>query len=44
MKVTETPEYIDFSVPASRAIHAQCMEEAPDAVFWVDIDLAIKKD
>ena len=23
------PERIDFSVPTSRAIHAQCMEEAP---------------
>ena len=37
------PEYIDFSVPRlARYMHSACKRHQ-DAVFWVDIDLAIKE-
>ena len=43
MQVTETPEYIDFSVPRlARYVHS-AWKRHQDAVFWVDIDLAIKE-
>ena len=38
------PEYIDFSVPRlARYMHSAWMRHQ-DAVFWVDIDLAIKEE
>ena len=37
------PEYIDFSVPRlARYLHS-AWKRHQDAVFWVDIDLAIKE-
>ena len=37
----EDPEYIDFSVPRrARYVHG-AWKKHEDAVFWVDIDLAI---
>ena len=37
------PEHIDFSVPRrARYVHS-AWKRHQDAVFWVDIDLAIKK-
>ena len=37
------PEYIDFSVPRlARYLHS-AWNQHQDAVFWVDIDLAIKE-
>ena len=43
MKVTISPEYIDFSVPRlARYLH-RAWKRHQDAVFWVDIDLAIKE-
>ena len=39
----EDPEHIDFSVPRrARYVHS-AWKKHQDAVFWVDIDLAIKK-
>ena len=39
----EDPEHIDFSVPRrARHVHS-AWKKHQDAVFWVDIDLAIKK-
>ena len=39
----EDPEYIDFSVPRrARYVHS-AWKKHQDAVFWVDIDLAIKE-
>ena len=39
----EDPEHIDFSVPRrARYLHS-AWKKHQDAVFWVDIDLAIKK-
>ena len=39
----QDPAHIDFSVPR-RAQYLQCVwKKHQDAVFWVDIDLAIKK-
>ena len=39
----ENPEHIDFSVPRrARYVH-NAWKKHQDAVFWVDIDLAIKK-
>ena len=43
MKVTETPEYIDFSVPRLARYMHSAWKRHQDAVFWVDIDLAIKE-
>ena len=43
MKVTEDPEYIDFSVPRlARYLH-KAWKRHQDALFWVDIDLGIKE-
>ena len=40
----EDPEHIDFSVPRrARYVHS-AWKKHQDAVFWVDIDLAIRKD
>ena len=42
----EDPEKIDRSVPPHSQIYAQCMEERErhhDAVYWVDINLAIER-
>ena len=40
----EDPEYIDFSVPRrARYVHSAWTKHQ-DAVFGVDIDLAIKRD
>ena len=37
------PEYIDFSVPRrARYVHSACKKHQ-DAVFWVDINLAIRE-
>ena len=37
------PEYIDFSVPRrARYVHS-AWKRHQDAVFWVDIDLAIRE-
>ena len=39
----EDPEYIDFSVPRrARYVHS-AWKKHQDAVFWVDIDLAIEE-
>ena len=39
----EDPEHIDFSVPRrARYVHS-AWKKHQDAVFWVDVDLAIKK-
>ena len=39
----EDPEHIDFSVPRrARYVHS-AWKKHQDAVFWVDIDFAIKK-
>ena len=39
----EDPEHIDFSVPRrARYVHS-ALKKHQDAVFWVDIDLAIKE-
>ena len=43
MKVTETPEYIDFSAPRLARYMHSAWKRHQDAVFWVDIDLAIKE-
>ena len=37
------PEYIDFSVPRRARYMHKAWKRHQDAVFWVDIDLAIKK-
>ena len=43
MKVTETLNFFDFSVPRlARYLHS-AWKRHQDAVFWVDIDLAIKE-
>ena len=43
MKVTETLIFFDFSVPRlARYVHS-AWKRHQDAVFWVDIDFAIKK-
>ena len=39
----EDPEYIDFSVPRHAQYLYNAWKKHQDAVFWVDIDLAIKK-
>ena len=41
MKVTEDPEYIDFSVPRLARYMHSAWKRHQDAVFWVDIDLGI---
>ena len=42
-KYHEDPEHIDFSVPRrARYVHS-AWKKHQDAVFWVDVDLAIKK-
>ena len=39
----EDPEHIDFSVPRRAQYLHSAWKKHQDAVFWVDIDLAIKK-
>ena len=39
----EDPEHIDFSVPRRAKYVHSAWKKHQDAVFWVDIDLAIKK-
>ena len=39
----EDPEYIDFSVPRRARYEHSAWKRHQDAVFWVDIDLAIKE-
>ena len=39
----EDPEHIDFSVPRRAQYLHSAWKKHQDAVFWVDIDLAIRK-
>ena len=43
MKVTETQNFFDFSVPRLARYMHKAWKRHQDAVFWVDIDLGIKE-
>ena len=42
-EIHRDPEYIDFSVPRLARYMHSAWKRHQDAVFWVDIDLAIRK-
>ena len=39
----EDPEHVDFSVPRRARYSHSAWKKHQEAVFWVDIDLAIRK-
>ena len=43
MKVKKNPKYFDFSVPRLARYMHSAWKGHRDAVFWVDVDLGIRK-